>query len=199
MKIVINHCCGGFWISPAAMKRIAELKGHDIYCYRTIEYGNGTDKPSIYERVPFDRPDNPYISTNDFSKDFGNKTTNLDWKFKFSPCNFERTDQQLVQVVEEMGEQASDIGSFLVVIEIPNDIEYCIERSEEGIETIKELPRESLRIWGSKKYPMSKRDQIEAFGKPLAEAEIQVHVSTEVVDEAVWGRKRNVGYTMIYV
>ena len=38
MKLVINSCCGGFHLSPKALKRYLELKGKNVYFYKQTKY-----------------------------------------------------------------------------------------------------------------------------------------------------------------
>ncbi len=55
-----------------------------------------------------------------------------------------RTDPKLVDCVEKLGPRASeDAVSNLIVIEIPNDVDWYI-RDDRGIETVEE----KHRIWG---------------------------------------------------
>ena len=51
-----------------------------------------------------------------------------------------RTDQDIVAVVEELGEKANSRFSNLVVVEIPDGIEYEIDEYD-GQETIREVHR----------------------------------------------------------
>lgn len=54
----------------------------------------------------------------------------------------ERTDPNLVKVVESLGEEANGHLSRLKVVEIPDDVEWFID-DYDGIETI----HEKHRIW----------------------------------------------------
>lgn len=51
-----------------------------------------------------------------------------------------RTAPELVQVVEELGKEASDSYAHLIVVEIPDDVEWYID-SYKGWETIEEVHR----------------------------------------------------------
>lgn len=56
-----------------------------------------------------------------------------------------RTDKRIIQVVEELGSEASVDSSLLVVVEIPDDVEWYIERPYGGSEFI----AEKHRTWGA--------------------------------------------------
>lgn len=65
----------------------------------------------------------------------------LDWDdYKFYFSDEKRTDKKLVECVETLGAEASGMLSKLVVIEIPDDIEYEIA-DDDGIETVHEKHR----------------------------------------------------------
>ncbi len=54
--------------------------------------------------------------------------------------DIDREDEHLIQVVEEMGEEANAACSKLVIIEIPNDINWYIEEYD-GTEWVAEIHR----------------------------------------------------------
>jgi len=58
----------------------------------------------------------------------------------FNDYTIDRTDPILVQVVEELKEEANDSCSKLKVIDIPDNIEYEIDEYD-GLETIHEKHR----------------------------------------------------------
>ena len=51
-----------------------------------------------------------------------------------------RTAPELVQVVEELGHEAGDFFAELVVVEVPDDVDWYIS-DYDGIETIEEVHR----------------------------------------------------------
>jgi hypothetical protein len=64
------------------------------------------------------------------------------WEFfdGFSSSSIERNDPVLVDIVESMGEKASGRWADLHIVEIPDDVEWCIEEYD-GKEWIAEVHR----------------------------------------------------------
>lgn len=52
----------------------------------------------------------------------------------------ERTDERLIKCVEELGDEASDVCASLIVIEIPDNVDYYIWEYD-GIESVHEQHR----------------------------------------------------------
>jgi hypothetical protein len=59
-----------------------------------------------------------------------------------SEHDIERDDPKLVAVVESMGDKANSRNSQLIVVEIPDDVQYFIDEYD-GMECI----RENHRVW----------------------------------------------------
>ena len=114
MKVVVNRCFGGFGISHEATMRYIELSGQDI-------------RPSGAKNKVF-RDYDYYVG--------GIEDDDHYWWDK----RIERTDPALVQVVEEMGEKANSRFSQLVVVDIPDDVEWTLEEYD-GNEWIAEKHR----------------------------------------------------------
>ena len=136
MKIVINNCFGGFSLSPKAIKRLAELQGRECYFYRgmgisdpytpmTLEEASNT----LFFMVAFDHPDvnklfsKPWEECNDAER---KQRSQLHDKHYLESRPDDRTDPLLIQVVEELGEEASGICAKLKIIEIPDGIAWEI-------------------------------------------------------------------------
>ena len=125
MKLVVNRCHGSFGLSDAAYERMIELG------IEAVEYTR--DKSWNDKKVIFD---NRIAS--------GSCTL-------FNGCNYwdawtlhheNRSDKILVQAVEELGDKASNLLSDLVVVEVPDDVEFFID-DYDGFETV----RENHRTW----------------------------------------------------
>ena len=61
-------------------------------------------------------------------------------KDSFTEYDIKRDDPALVQVVEQLGDEANGLCSNLVVVEIPDDVKWVIEEYD-GIEHIAEVHR----------------------------------------------------------
>jgi hypothetical protein len=146
MKVVKNSCYGGFLLSPKATKRYAELKGKECYFFRSSEKGfipildllelerdlfwiaYSVPNPQDY-RLDERDADGLYKSANERAKSI---------EVEYRPNN--RHDPLLIQVIEELGEEASGKLSKLEIVEIPDGVEYEIDQYD-GMETIREKHR----------------------------------------------------------
>lgn len=149
MKIVINKCYGGFGLSPKAISRLAELRGQKAYFF----VGGFGDRPR--EQV------DPSSITGLFWSAYNTPTPSFgpsinEWAAMslderrasnakheqecISDCCDSRTDPQLIQVIEELGEAASGDCAKLEVIEIPDGISYEIAEYD-GMECVEEAHR----------------------------------------------------------
>lgn len=137
MKIVINNTYGGFSLSPLAIKEYLKLKGKDAYFYDT-EFQN---KEIVYTKK--DNFTGKELFLNCFTKDLGEKFTTKDITEKeFRDCLFkekgiDRTDEDLIKVVEKLKEKANTMCSELKIIDIPDDVEWVIEEYD-GAEWVSE-------------------------------------------------------------
>ena len=113
MKIVINRRHGGFGLSREAVRKYFENSGCKLVV-TTIQDG----KYNQYYEVLFD----------------GTLERWVEWEVR-------RSDPALVEAVEELGsERASDVGSALKVVEIPDDVKWQIKEYD-GMEYIAEVHR----------------------------------------------------------
>jgi hypothetical protein len=139
MKIVINACYGGFGLSYKGVMRYAELKGIKLYPWAedsTLDiYKNNN-----FEEFIAQHPETLFIHYTKVPKEEYDKCNKYSDEFYFSDRNIERTDLILIQVVEELKEEANNKCSELKVIEIPDDVEYEIDEYD-GIEHIAEKHR----------------------------------------------------------
>lgn len=141
MKVVINRCYGGFGLSPLALKRIAERRGHEIYFFKN-EYPERKYIPLTLKEAEkhwlvfaFKIPDPNSLSREEL---------NNRWKELFIGGSYiERDDPDLVSVVQELGEKANGRYAKLTIIEIPDGVDYFIDEYD-GMESI----HENHRSWG---------------------------------------------------
>jgi len=133
VKVVINDCFGGFGLSPAGLKAWAKRKGRECYFF---EYGRDRNGGlDIHKLVPTDNPDSLFYSAYDLPD-----IEKFDDKHFISDFDIERTDSDLIAVVEEMGDAANGRCSKLKIVEIPDGIEWQIEEYD-GTEWVSEKHR----------------------------------------------------------
>lgn len=126
MKVILNKCYGGFSVSDEAYELYAKKKGLKLYRYgvddETDEYKKGLCNYLTYY----------------FTEDFGDKVPkkNIDWNKSLYLNYTYREDPVLIKVVEELGSKASGRFGDLVVVEIPDNLNYVID-DYDGIETLR--------------------------------------------------------------
>lgn len=118
-KVVINRCYGGFGLSEEAFDRLLNAKG--------VAYEKGKSKYGIkdspdYYHAGHVGDDEFYISAYEYHS----------WE--------NRADQDLVRIVEELGEESWGRFAKLKVVNIPDDVEWNIEEYD-GIEWVAEKHR----------------------------------------------------------
>ena len=132
MKVILNKCYGGFDVSQEAYELYAKKKGIEIFTYK-LECVN--DKP-IYRKTDTGSS----IFTITFTKDFGDCIELSDdnsKKYFLELRGSHREDPVLIEVVEELGKRANSPFSKLVVVDIPDGMEYEID-DYDGVETLHE-------------------------------------------------------------
>lgn len=140
MKIIKNKCYGGYSLSVKAKIEIAKIKGKELYFFNMYKEPITPEEASksliaLSYTVP-----NPYdFNIDKLGADGTYKEANtivesisIDWD--------NRTDPNIVAVVEKLGNEANTKYSDLVVVEIPDSIEYEID-DYDGMETIREVHR----------------------------------------------------------
>lgn len=140
MKVILNKCYGGFHPSVEAYRLYAKKKGIEVYPYKM-------DHVFGLSRVRYKKADD--CENNDywvqyFTKDLGDNVEigNDDYeKYALDLRDDYRDDLVLVEVVEELGDKASSKVSHLVVVEIPDGMEYVID-DYDGVETLHQKVRE---------------------------------------------------------
>lgn len=130
MKVILNKCFGGFSVSQEAYELYAKKKGIELFAYK-LEIVSG--KP-IYKKTDTGNS----IFTITFTKDFGDyiELSDDDFdKYYLGLDESHREDPVLIEVVEELGERANSPFSKLVVVDIPDGMEYEID-DYDGVETL---------------------------------------------------------------
>ena len=141
MKIAINKCYGGFSLSDKAIEMIMKRKGLGCYKYKQTKfrYSDGIDE---YTRIDDNELESSSImnySTIDLGKTIEKIPDENYWYYR----NLERTDKDLVSVIEELGNEASGRYGSVTIVEVPDDVDWEID-DYDGIETI----HEKHRVWG---------------------------------------------------
>ena len=117
---------------------IMKRKGLNCFRYKQTKY-NFRDGVNEYTRCDlFENDFESYYST----KDLGEKTDKIPNEyFWYYGVRLERTDSDLIEVIEELGEEeASGRFASLEIVEIPDDVNWEIDNYD-GIETIHEMHR----------------------------------------------------------
>lgn len=130
MKVILNKCFGGFCVSQEAYELYAKKKGIEIFSY-DFRYKNG--KPT-YRKTNAGSS----IFNTTFTKDFGDYIEMSDDDFDKYYLNLDeshREDSVLIEVVEELGKKANGPFGELVVVDIPDGMEYEIDEYD-GVETL---------------------------------------------------------------
>lgn len=120
VKVVTNRCFGGFSISLAAARRMAEL-GHAEAAAEVAKYDEKIQNPRL--------------------RDASEKKRGVRWYGNICRDYEHRTDPILVQAVEELGSAADGEFARLNVAEVPADARWHID-SYDGAETIHEDHRQ---------------------------------------------------------
>ncbi len=143
MKIVINKCYGGFGLSFAAQREYLKRKGKKAFFYEQTKYEHRDGKDE-YTRLEKINKETSAMGTFCSTKDLG-KTTKK-WpnqKDNFYYGNIDRTDPDLVAVVEKLGDKANGWAAKLRVVDIPEGAQYSID-DYDGVESI----HEAHEVWG---------------------------------------------------
>lgn len=135
MKVIINSGYGKFEVSNKAKERYFQLNQIPVFFYHQCD-----KEGKLYCKVTSNnRAPNIYYTFTDY----GDITDRIKFNYIDWSSIRMRTDSTFIQVVEELGEQVNSPPSYLKIIEIPNEIEFEIERVD-GREWI----LEKRRRWG---------------------------------------------------
>jgi hypothetical protein len=117
MKVVINTCFGGFGLANKAFELLLQKKGIEYDTVKSTMFGS--EMYSFYAKGHAG-DDQYYLSDYDYYDN--------------------RADEDLVAVVEELGEAANGHAADLKVVEIPDGIEWYIHEYD-GREHVAERHR----------------------------------------------------------
>jgi arginine/lysine/ornithine decarboxylase len=114
MKVAINRCFGGFGITDAAFEKLLDRKG---IAFDKVEKENSAFLGASYYEAGHAGNEEHYLSDYEFYND--------------------RSDPDLIAVIEEMGELANGWAAEIAIIEIPDDVKWHIHEYD-GIEHVAE-------------------------------------------------------------
>lgn len=118
MKVVINVCFGGFGLSEEAFELLLTKKGIEFEKV-PAKYGSGLDKHDFYR------------------KGHAGEDEHFLWYYDLAQ---DRTDADLIAIVEELGQRANTRTSELKIVEIPDDVQFHIHEYD-GLEHVAENHR----------------------------------------------------------
>ena len=132
MKVVISICHGGFSLSHDGTLAYLAKKGITVY-----------PEGKKYHLVPPDqRMDVSTMDWNSMTEEQRYAWNKAYSKTVFYDYDLDRTDPELVAVVQELGDKANGRCAELKVVDIPDDVEWQIEEYD-GSEWV----AEKHRIW----------------------------------------------------
>lgn len=135
MKVVINNCFGGFGLSNFGELEYLKLKGKTAFFYKQTQYkhNGGID---LYEKID---PNERKMFSHTLTKDMGDSFSEFPCdEFYFSSREIERTDEDLIKVIETFGEKVNGQCSSLTIVDIPDGVNYEIDEYD-GNEHIAEV------------------------------------------------------------
>lgn len=151
MKIVVNHCYGGFSLSAKAVFELAKLKGKKCYFFKfdfkskaytklSMEQAN---KACMFDAFSVSNP-SEYLKykkewhemTMEEKQEYNEKYRSID----LSDRPDDRTDKDLISVVEKLGKEANGNCAKLSIVEIPDDVDWEIDEYD-GREHVAEKHR----------------------------------------------------------
>lgn len=138
-KVVINKCHGGFGLSHEGILAYLDRSGRQVWVEENDKFG-GLIPFTYYvvppeQRIPGD-PDNWHEMT--LAERQAHNAAYSDTVF--SDRDVARDDPDLVAVVQELGNQADGRYAELKVVDIPDDVNWCIEEYD-GAEWVAERHR----------------------------------------------------------
>ena len=143
MKVAYNSCFGGFGLSPLAETEYQKKKGLTLTWYE----GLGDYPHQSYKRVhDLSKASKHAFSMNASNKDLGETISKIpedNFYYKSWYGDDNRSDPDLIEVIERLGERANGFCAELSIAEIPDGSEFEITEYD-GNESV-EPPRKS---WG---------------------------------------------------
>jgi hypothetical protein len=147
MKVVVNRCYGGFSLSMKAVARLAELQGKKAYFFKQTGISGkydpvspGTEPSLFYTAFSIPNPNDYFTEGKDWRDQTPEERQAENQKYSAVYLDArpeDRTNPLLIQVVEELGEEANGACAELEIREIPDGIKWHLDEYD-GIESIHE-------------------------------------------------------------
>ena len=132
-KIAINSCYGGFGLSPKAIHRLACRLGKPCYFFTRDCINNGESK-YVYQYTPVDGYPTGIMWYAFTVKD----PENHEYKDIVIKYPEDRSNPDLIAVIEELGEEANGLYAEIKIVKIPSDVKWEINEYD-GLEHIAEI------------------------------------------------------------
>ena len=148
MKVAINTKFGGFRLSPLAVLEIAKRKGKECFFfshdYKTDKFtqlslGEAMDE-IMFHAFSVSNPQDYNLSTPDEDGLYHSANARSE-KISISSSDYDRSDPDLIAVIEELKDAANTEYSKLKIVEIPDGTNFVIEEYD-GNEHIAEAHKE---------------------------------------------------------
>ena len=135
MKVAYNTCYGGFGLSNIALTELAKKKGIELAWYEQTGYKH--EGSESYKRLD-GTPANDSMDVCPLTKDCGDVITELpnDLQYYQDFHDNNRSDPDLIEVIERLGEKANGYLGSLAIKEIPDGADFEITEYD-GMEDVK--------------------------------------------------------------
>lgn len=128
MKVAINSCFGGFQLSVEALKELTIRNAKCIESYTPEDYyGGGLYWQNKWQKdfAEYEDIGDGFLSS-ELRYNLYKIEDGLIYSFRDSADKETRTDKDLIDVIEKMGEIAGTSCARLKIIEIPDDVDFVI-------------------------------------------------------------------------
>lgn len=126
MKIVLNRQHGGFDLSHEAIMLLAKKQGIKLFIYYK---DNRVKEGNLYTKKFTNNIGGPHYLIKDYGDECHLKTATEDaewWRSFYDYLKVSRTNQYLIEVVEELGNNINTYLSTLEIFKIPDNSFYEI-------------------------------------------------------------------------
>ena len=127
MKVAYNGCFGGFCLSNLALTEFAKKKGVELTWYEQVGYKH--EGKELYKKFN-GVPDGGSMSMKPLTVDAGDEIKELPNDSYYYPSFYDdddsRKDEDLIDVIESLGDKANGMCADLKIKEIPDGASFEI-------------------------------------------------------------------------